>query len=151
MRATSADRGLLAMKDGEGFITRAERVREGNDIVDGAVRVSRTFVRRVLDEKQALLAKDATRDASLVGAKSVMAIGIQSVVCVPLLDAKEEVTGFLYLDKVSGGSPERRDDPRRGAERFRVCPRGRAQAEEPRAAGARILGRRSEVSVSDAR
>jgi len=117
MRASGADRGAIAMKEpGEsGWRSMAQLVMDkGAALVPGEVKVSRTFVERVLEKREALIAQDVEGDAGLAQAKSVVALRIRSVLCVPLLDsraggegepAQEEVRGWLYLDRVEGGKP----------------------------------------------
>ncbi|HET6934043.1 MAG TPA: sigma 54-interacting transcriptional regulator, partial [Candidatus Angelobacter sp.] len=62
-----------------------------------AIQVSRTVIRRVLAEKVAVLARDVSTDATLEKAQSIIATGIRSILCVPLLSGKRAI-GVLYLD-----------------------------------------------------
>ena len=55
MNATQANRGVLALRDGEGFEPRASRQRWAEE---GPVRPSHTFVDRVVREGVALIAVD---------------------------------------------------------------------------------------------
>ncbi len=68
-----------------------------------AIQVSRTVIRRVLEEKVAVLARDVSTDASLEKAQSIIATGIRSILCVPLLSGKRAI-GVLYLDVRRAGA-----------------------------------------------
>ena len=92
-----ADRGVIALDDGNGgYRPRAQMTRAGSQ---GALVISKTFVERVLAEKQALVAVDASSDAGLSTAVSVAAVGIRSVVGVPLFEGTR-VLGYVYLDRL---------------------------------------------------
>jgi adenylate cyclase len=110
MRAAAADRGLLALKDPakERYTPRAQLAQVRGVISPSNVAPSRTFIAKVLRLKEAMIARDADQDIDLREAKSIQALDIRSVVCVPMIE-KEEVVGFLYLDKIGRGSFSARD------------------------------------------
>jgi response regulator RpfG family c-di-GMP phosphodiesterase len=59
-------------------------------------KVSRTIIRRSLQEKRAVLTSDAMQDTRFAARDSIMMKQIHSVICAPLA-AREELTGVLYL------------------------------------------------------
>jgi len=65
--------------------------------VRSAVQVSRTVVRRVLQERVAVLAGDVASEEGLKNVRSIMQMGSQSILCVPLL-SRERCIGVLYLN-----------------------------------------------------
>ena len=103
LRATKADRGTIALREGRRFVPKAGLVSQKTKLVEGPVRFSKTFAERVVREKQAMIAKDVEQDEALSSAKSIVALDIRSVVAVPLLDG-EDVLGFLYLDRIGRGT-----------------------------------------------
>lgn len=70
--------------------------------VRSAVQVSRTVVRRVLQERVAVLAGDVGSEEALKNVRSIMQMGSQSILCVPLL-SRERCLGVLYLNVRSSG------------------------------------------------
>ncbi len=62
-----------------------------------APRVSRTLARRALAERMAVLSNDVAGDAALAGAESLLATGVRSVLCIPLV-ALDRPLGVLYAD-----------------------------------------------------
>ncbi len=63
----------------------------------GELKLSRTIVNKVIQEKVAFLTRDAMVDARFAAGKSVAAMQIRSAICVPIWDAGE-VDGVLYID-----------------------------------------------------
>ncbi len=111
MRAAAADRGLLALRDPATgrFPSRVMLAKSKGALSDAKVTPSRTFITRVVRGREAMIARDIGKDVDLATAKSVVALDIRSMVCVPL-QVGEAVEGFLYLDKVGrGGSFSGRD------------------------------------------
>ncbi len=63
--------------------------------------LSRTIVRQVVEEGNALLLKDAQGDQRFAGQDSVMDLAIRSVMCAPLLH-EDEVLGLIQVDTRQG-------------------------------------------------
>src|SRR4029079_6262938 len=59
--------------------------------------LSRMVVRRVMRERVAILAVDATTDPALGITDSIMRFNIRSFMCAPLW-SRDEVIGVLYVD-----------------------------------------------------
>ncbi|MBV9923870.1 MAG: GAF domain-containing protein [Acidobacteria bacterium] len=81
--------------------TRADRARKQP--------IGRTITRKVMRERQALLSQDAAADMEFAGVHSIVAQGVHSTICAPLL-ADTRVHGALYADRLDTFTPFTRDD-----------------------------------------
>jgi adenylate cyclase len=114
--ATPADRVVALLGD--------EREQEGEaDLVVVAMRVrdekraeharkqpiGRTITRKVMRERQALLSQDAAADMEFAGVHSIVAQGVHSTICAPLI-ADTRVHGALYADRLDPFTSFTRDD-----------------------------------------
>jgi adenylate cyclase len=61
--------------------------------------IGRTITRKVMRERQALLSQDAASDQEFAGVHSIVAQGVHSTICAPLL-ADKRVHGALYADRL---------------------------------------------------
>jgi adenylate cyclase len=73
------------------------------------VTVSRTILTKALDERVALLSQDAAADAQFAQANSVIAQGVRSTICAPLL-TESGVHGAIYADRLDPAAVFTRDD-----------------------------------------
>ncbi|RAL22810.1 adenylate cyclase [Lujinxingia litoralis] len=75
----------------------------------GDVRISRTILNEVIEEKQAVLSSDAMMDSRFSGAHSIILGNIRSTMSVPLL-LDEQILGVIHLDsKVASGAFTEKD------------------------------------------
>jgi len=74
-----------------------------------SIGISKTILSRCLKEKVALLTRDATTDSRFNQADSIIAHGIRSAMCAPLL-AYQHVAGFVHLDTSQAIRSFTRDD-----------------------------------------
>ena len=81
--------------------TRADRARKQP--------IGRTITRKVMRERQALLSQDAAADMEFAGVHSIVAQGVHSTICAPLL-ADARVHGALYADRLDPFTSFTRDD-----------------------------------------
>lgn len=96
--ATRAERAFLVLVDGSGVQTfRAARGLEQNTIDDPKSQVSLGVIDRVLREGRPLLTSNAQSEDWLSERKSVMVLGLRSVLCVPLQN-KNIISGIIYVD-----------------------------------------------------
>jgi adenylate cyclase len=65
----------------------------------GRLTVSRTITHKVMRERIALLSQDVTMDAQFSGADSIVAQGVRSTICAPLL-TESGVHGVVYADRL---------------------------------------------------
>lgn len=61
--------------------------------------VSRTITQKVMREKVALLSQDAKTDAQFSNAESIVAQGVRSTICAPLI-TESNVHGVVYADRL---------------------------------------------------
>ncbi len=78
----------------------AARRRDGAVLDPRAVRLSRTILREVLGNKQAILSVDMLADRHFASQESIVAQPIRSVMCVPLL-LESECLGLIQVDTAS--------------------------------------------------
>ncbi len=97
-----AERLLVLLRDERGgeMVPRLSRNRAG---LPAEIALSRTLMRRVVDERQAVLSADAQTDERFGRSGSLAKLHLRSVVCVPLL-APEGVLGVLQVDSPRGDS-----------------------------------------------
>ena len=91
-----AERGVILqidLKTGEAVPRFVKRM----DGKDEPIVLSKTLLSVVLEQKAAVLSADATVDDRFGGAASIVAQGLRSTMCVPLLHG-EELLGLLHLD-----------------------------------------------------
>jgi signal transduction histidine kinase len=92
-----ADRGFILMKDPRSSKYEAEAVRWHAETRD-KIRASRGIVDHVISNREGILCSNAMSDARFKGAEADMSkIGLQSVICVPLV-SREEILGVIYID-----------------------------------------------------
>jgi two-component system, NtrC family, sensor kinase len=94
-----ADRGFILMKDEKSGKFETEAVRQPPDPKD-KIRASRTIIDHVISNREGILCSNAMSDARFAGgatSDSIHAMGLQSVICVPMI-AREEVLGVIYVD-----------------------------------------------------
>jgi serine phosphatase RsbU (regulator of sigma subunit) len=105
-----ADRGCIYLLDeGTGrMVQRAMKNRRPG--VDDTVRLSRTVLAAVMDEKKAILSADTGSDARFAAAESISALSIRSMMCVPLLSIRGEVMGLVQIDTQNPMAQFRKDD-----------------------------------------
>lgn len=93
------ERGAILTRDPQDptlFNPVATRVREG--ITDrSGIGISRTILKRCLEDKVAILTRDAGSDDRFGSAESIHYQRMRSVLCVPLI-SRHQVLGFIQLD-----------------------------------------------------
>ncbi|REJ89282.1 MAG: FHA domain-containing protein [Planctomycetota bacterium] len=93
-----ADRGCILLKEESSgkMVPRVIKHRRESD--DDSVKVSRTILKQVLEQKQAILSADAASDARFQASESISALTIRSMMCVPMLSLEGEPTGVINID-----------------------------------------------------
>lgn len=71
-------------------------------VTKGEPAISRGIIRRVVEDGTPVLTSDAFSDERFQGSQSVIARGIESVICAPLR-AQGELVGVIYLAQAKGG------------------------------------------------
>jgi adenylate cyclase len=75
----------------------------------GSDTIGRTITRKVMRERVALLSQDAAAESQFAGVDSIIAQGVRSTICAPLV-AESGVHGALYADRLDPGAVFTRDD-----------------------------------------
>lgn len=114
--ALPVERGAILLVEGSPGrpVIKAQRSRRGEAIG----RVSGSIARRVLNERVSLLLPDLLDDAALSTQDSILATGIRSALCAPLLyrpaetsaSGQSEVIGLVYLDTLQRTQPFGEED-----------------------------------------
>lgn len=92
-----ADRGIVLFKTDDGkMIPKATKHRRATD--DDTVKVSRTILRTVLEQKTGVLSADATSDARFEASESISNLTIRSMMCVPMLNLDGDPIGVISID-----------------------------------------------------
>ncbi len=96
--ATNAERGFVMLREEEGqLVFRAARGMDQSTIDDPQFQVSRGVVEQVAHEGKPVLTSDAQRDDRFSMRRSVMMLGLRSILCVPLR-IKDRILGVVYVD-----------------------------------------------------
>ncbi len=105
-----AERAFVVALDRRGgrYRTLVRRSREG-ELSAGEYALSRTIVREVVEQGNALLLMDALGDHRFGAQDSVVNLAIRSVMCAPLLH-EEEVLGLIQVDTRQGPEAFSSDD-----------------------------------------
>lgn len=93
-----ADRGCILLKNpttGDMYPAIQKHRREEED---STVRLSRTILKHVFEDKKGILSADATSDARFETSESISDLTIHSMMCVPLLGLEGDVLGVINLD-----------------------------------------------------
>lgn len=109
-RVMGAERALLMLRDpptgdlrsGAAFNMRPEEHAGGT--------ISHGIARQVLQEGRGIWSKDAAADPRFCGRRSVLDLGIRSVVCAPLRRRNSAAQGVLYLDRRASDAPFSEED-----------------------------------------
>ena len=92
-----ADRGCILLKDETGkLIPRAMKHRREDE--DATVKLSKTILNKVLNDKTGILSADAANDAAFSASESISSLSIRSMMCVPLLSHEGEPMGAINID-----------------------------------------------------
>lgn len=93
-----ADRGsILFQQEGTGkMIPKAMKHRRAG--VDDTVKLSRTILKTVIEQKTGILSADAASDARFEASESISNLTIRSMMCVPMLSLAGEVMGIINID-----------------------------------------------------
>jgi signal transduction histidine kinase len=94
-----ADRGFILLKNEKSGKFETEVVHH-QDNSEEKIRTSKRIVDHVIKHREGILCSNAMSDARFAGSSqdgSIQAIGLRSVICVPMI-SRDEVLGVIYLD-----------------------------------------------------
>ncbi|HYY42373.1 MAG TPA: adenylate/guanylate cyclase domain-containing protein, partial [Pyrinomonadaceae bacterium] len=113
-RVTPADRVVALLREdqasaGAPLRPVAARLRHEQGTAQSGPTVSRTITEQVMRERVALLSQDAATDEQFRRADSIIAQGVHSTICAPLV-TESGVHGALYADRLDPFAQFTRDD-----------------------------------------
>ncbi|MBD3675316.1 MAG: SpoIIE family protein phosphatase [Planctomycetaceae bacterium] len=94
----ASDRGSIVLKDPVTGHLRPAAQKHRNPADDETVKLSRTILNKVIQEKTGILSADASSDQQFSAAESISALSIRSIMCVPIIDLQGEAIGAINLD-----------------------------------------------------
>ena len=104
------DRGVVLLRDpGDRSLFRPAALRVSEGAAKASIGISKTILQRCLKEKVALLARDAPRDERFDAAESIVAHRMRSVMCAPLIAARQ-ILGFIHVDTTDAVRSFNQDD-----------------------------------------
>ncbi len=107
----AADRGVILTRyhrESEEFDVSAVKYRD-EPIVPHKVRVSRTILNQVLDQRIAVLSRDAQVDDRFQASESIIVGEIRSTICAPMI-LSDSVIGVIHLDSTRETKAFEQDD-----------------------------------------
>jgi sigma-B regulation protein RsbU (phosphoserine phosphatase) len=102
-----ADQGIVLLCEGDRLVVRAQHNRRADDPT--AVTYSRTVVKKALEDGVGILSEDVHADERFTPSATLTALGLRSLICVPLISQDGQRLGVLQLDRFRSGksfSPE---------------------------------------------
>lgn len=93
-----ADRGVILLKNQDTGQMYPAAQKHRRETEDATVKLSRTVLNKVLEEKMGILSADAATDERFEASESISALTIRSVMCVPLLGLDGEPMGVINID-----------------------------------------------------
>ncbi|MBC7473591.1 MAG: SpoIIE family protein phosphatase, partial [Candidatus Sericytochromatia bacterium] len=98
---SEADRAFLILLNEKGELySQIVKTKEGSVGENRVLNFSKTFTEEVLKTGKALWVSDAQADNRFATQKSVMALDLRTVICVPLKN-QDKVIGLIYVDRQS--------------------------------------------------
>ena len=105
-----ADRGciLFRAEDSDKLVPRVLKHRRADE--DESVKLSRTILKAVMEQKTGILSADAASDSRFQASESISSLTIRSMMCVPLLSVGGEVMGIIHIDTQNAFNQFRPED-----------------------------------------
>jgi serine phosphatase RsbU (regulator of sigma subunit) len=92
-----ADRGYILLRDDAANRLIPKAIKNRREGGDDSLRISRTIVKKVLDNNQAILLADASSDQQFNMAQSIADFQICSIMCVPLVGQDNRALGIIQV------------------------------------------------------
>lgn len=105
-----ADRGCMLLKNPQTGEMQVAGQKHRRDDTDETVRISRTVLNRVLEDRAGVLSADAASDDRFQASESISSLTIRSVMCVPLLGLNGEPMGVINIDSQNPVNQFKNDD-----------------------------------------
>jgi adenylate cyclase len=94
-----ADRGVILLMDPDTRRLEPRAVKHAHGDSDEAINLSQTIINQVFQSGASVLTMDAMMDTRFAKAKSIIAGGIRSTMCVPMI-YKSQLLGLVHLDSL---------------------------------------------------
>jgi adenylate cyclase len=94
-----ADRGVIMLMDQQTRRLDARAVKHRKGDSEEQINLSQTIISQVFQSGASVLTMDAMMDARFAGSKSIIAGGIRSTMCVPMI-YKSQLLGLIHLDSL---------------------------------------------------
>ncbi|MFO1065740.1 MAG: FHA domain-containing protein [Pirellulales bacterium] len=94
-----ADRGFIVLRENGQLVTKWTKMRQSESMQ--AVRISRTIMREVMENRQAIISLDASSDERFDMSQSVADVKIRSMIVAPLLNSEGEALGAIQMDTMN--------------------------------------------------
>ena len=91
-----ADRGVIMTNEPDGGLE-LQVVRFRSGATSEELTISKTIIQKCLDERIAILSRDAKIDSRFGGSESILAHDIRSAMCIPLV-SKKTIMGIFFID-----------------------------------------------------
>lgn len=96
-----AERGYIVLKSSDGSIDfKIKRDSEGNDLPGATDEISYSILEQVVQTGESVVLSDAMHDPQFGMARSVMALRLRSIMCVPLI-TRNRTIGAIYVENRS--------------------------------------------------
>ncbi len=96
-----AERGYIVLENGDGSIDfKIKRDNKGNDLPGATDEVSHSILEEVVQTSESVVLSDAMQDPQFGNARSVMALRLRSIMCVPLM-TRNRTIGAIYVENRS--------------------------------------------------
>ncbi len=97
IRVTGAERGMLVLLENGAPQVKVMRHIAEDPFEEEDLQFSKSVVQNVLEQGQAILTSNAQLDPRFAGSESIIAYGLHSILCVPLM-RQEHALGAIYLE-----------------------------------------------------
>ena len=96
-----SERGFIFLQEGDGpLIAEWYRTRDPKENQEN-LRVSRTVIRHVMENKEAILSADAAEDERFDMSHSIVSQHVRSIMCAPIINGNGESIGCIQIDTYS--------------------------------------------------
>lgn len=95
---SQADRGSILIREKADAPMKPVAQKHRDESNDESVRLSRTILDRVVDDRTGILSADAASDSRFSASESISSLTIHSMMCVPLMDHEGNPFGVINLD-----------------------------------------------------
>lgn len=97
IRITGAERGMVMLLERDSWRVQSTRAAKDRPFSESELQFSHSILRQMTEQGQAILTNNAQRDPRFRSSDSIVAYGLRSILCAPLL-FQSELLGALYLE-----------------------------------------------------